>query len=328
MDDVADAITVKLQQNITLVSGVAGLFNATERVNREDFHRYYESLSHDDHSLEGIQGLGFTKLITPATWNPMEAQVRREGFPDFRIRPAGKRPLASTIFYLEPFNLRNQRAFGFDMYSEPTRREAMNRAALSGMPTLSGKVRLLQETNSGIQAGVLIYVPIYSRGNRTVPPSSADFPESLVGWAYSPIRVGDLVQAALSTVNNHDLPGSAVVVYDGNAGSSASLMFDNQSLHGTPQFSDPQYQTINIGGRSWLIGIQLSRSQIGPSGITPGLWLLGVFGVMGSSIAAMVTKFLVTNHARTHRALEVAEQARNEQALAAVVFEASPRRSW
>jgi diguanylate cyclase (GGDEF)-like protein/PAS domain S-box-containing protein len=325
MDDVADAITTKLQQDIEIVSGVAGLFSASPRVSREDFRRYYQSLNREENSLDGIQGIGFTKLLTPANWKPLEAEVRREGFSDFRIRPAGVRAIGSTILYLEPFNLRNQRAFGFDMYSESVRREAMDRAALSGMAALSGKVRLLQETSSGIQAGVLIYVPIYSRANRTVPTAPADYPETLVGWAYSPIRVGDLVGAALRTVNNHDLPGSAVLVYEGAGFRGDQLMFDNQGLHGTPLLTDPQYQRIDIGGRIWMIGIQLNRSQIGPSGITPSLWVLGVFGAMASALAAMVTQFLVTNHARTRAALATAEQARSEQALAAVVFEASPQ---
>ncbi|MFM7269566.1 MAG: CHASE domain-containing protein, partial [Cyanobium sp.] len=90
-----------------------------------------------------------------------------------------------------------QRAFGFDMTSEPVRREAMDRAALSGTPVMSGKVKLLQETTTGIQAGVLIYTPVYGATERTLPTSPADYPAKLRGWAYSPLRVGDLVQAAL-----------------------------------------------------------------------------------------------------------------------------------
>ena len=325
MDDVADSITVKLQQDIAIVSGVAGLFSATDQVSREDFHRYTQSLNQEDHTLEGIQGIGFSKLITPADWGPLESQVRREGFPHFRIRPAGPRPIASTILYLEPFNIRNQRAFGFDMYSEPTRREAMDRAALSGMPALSGKVRLLQETSTGIQAGVLIYVPIFIRSERAIPTSPAAYPQTLLGWAYSPIRVGELVKAALATVNNHDLPGSAVLVYDGTRALGDRLMFDNQGLHGTRQLSDPQFQPINVAGRNWLIGIQLTRSQVGPNGITNGLWTLAVFGTMASLLSALVSQVLVNNHARTRQALAEAELAHNEQALAAVVFEASPQ---
>jgi diguanylate cyclase (GGDEF)-like protein/PAS domain S-box-containing protein len=325
MDDVADAIAVKIQQDIALVSGVSGLFNALPAVSREDFRRFYQSLNREDTSLDGIQGIGFSALVTPADWGALEDWMQGEGFANFRIRPAGPRPLASTTLYFEPFNLRSKRAFGFDLYSESVRREAMDRAAQTGMPALSGKVRLLEETRSGIQAGVMIFMPIYRSASRLLPASPADYPTDLRGWAYAPIQVGDLVQTALRSVNNRDLPGSAVLVYDGADPSGARLMFDNQGLHGSSRLTDPQYQPITVGGRSWLIGIQLSRSLIGPSGIDATFWMVASLGVMGSALAALVSQFVVTNHGRTLTALEEAERARSEQALAAVVFEASPQ---
>ncbi|MFM7269388.1 MAG: diguanylate cyclase domain-containing protein [Cyanobium sp.] len=102
-------------------------------------------------------------------------------------------------------------------------------------------------------------------------------------------------------------------------------MFDNQKLHGTPQLSDPQFQPITAAGHRWLIGIQLSRGQIGPSGITPGLWILVLSGVLTSSAAALVTQLHVASHSRTRAALNTAEAARNDLRLASVVFEASPQ---
>ncbi|MFM7269565.1 MAG: diguanylate cyclase domain-containing protein [Cyanobium sp.] len=126
-------------------------------------------------------------------------------------------------------------------------------------------------------------------------------------------------------MNNPDLQGSAVLVYDGAQPSTRGLMFDNQKLHGTPQLSDPQFQPITAAGQRWLIGIQLSRGQIGPSGITPGLWILVLSGVLTSAAAALVTQLLVASHSRTRAALNTAEAARNDLRLAAVVFEASPQ---
>ncbi len=325
MDDVADAVQTKLQQDIETISGVAGLFNASPAVSRQAFRRFVESLSVEDHALAGIQGIGFSRFLTAQQRPAVEAEVRAEGFEGFRIRPEGQRDRLSTILYLEPFNRRNQRAFGFDMTSEPVRREAMDRAALTGTPAMSGKVKLLQETSSGIQAGVLIYMPIYRQSVRTLPASAADYPEKLRGWAYSPLRVGDLVQAALRQVNNPDLQGSAVLVYDGAQPTGAALMFDNQKLHGTPQLSDPQFQPITAAGHQWLIGIQLSRGQIGPNGVTAGLWILALSGVISSAAAALVTQLLVASHSRTRSALHAAEAAGNDLRLAAVVFDSSPQ---
>lgn len=325
LDDVADAIEVKLKEDIDTINGVAGLFNASTTVSRQEFTKYYQTLRRDDDSLAGIQGIGFSRFVPAADWQRLIASVRAEGFADFSIRPAGPRLLGSSIVFLEPFDLRNQRAFGFDMYSEATRRQAMDRAAQTGMPSMSGRVRLLQERNTGVQPGVLIYAPIYRKGTLTPPRDPSQYVESLVGWAYSPIRVGDLVSAALRTVNNPDLPGSAVLVHDGASSTGSSVIFDNLRLSGHRALTDPQYQPIEIAGRTWLIGIQLNRQQIGPHGWSMQVLIVAVLGTMGSTIAALITALLVNNHWMTRQALETAEKANQERALASTVFEASPQ---
>jgi len=325
LDDVADAIQVKLQQDIETVNGVAGLFNAAGAVSRQDFRRYVASLNREQQTLNGIQGIGFTRFLRESQRQAVEAEVRAEGFSDFRIRPEPARPFLSTILYLEPFDLRNQRAFGFDMYSEAVRREAMDRAALSGLPAMSGKVTLLQETSTGIQAGVLMYVPIYRPGVLTVPRSTADYPQKLEGWAYSPLRVGDLVQAALATVNNPDLTGASLLVYDGERAEPERLIYARPHQDGTPRLREGHLQPISTAGRSWLIGIQLSPRQIPASGFSRDLALLALAGGLTTTVATLVTQLLVAGNSRTRAALASAEQARNDLALAAVVFEASPQ---
>lgn len=47
------------------------------------------------------------------------------------------------------------------MFSESVRRKAMIRARDTGFPALSGKVTLKQETDTDIQNGFLLYVPVY-----------------------------------------------------------------------------------------------------------------------------------------------------------------------
>ncbi len=325
MGDVSEAIEMKLRKAVDTISGVAGLFNASSPVSRQAFHRYYATLDQEEGGLEGIQGIGFAADVSASERRTFTNRIRAEGFPDFTIHPAGPRPHLSAVVYLEPFNLRNQRAFGFDMASEASRRAAMDRAASSGVPAMSGKVRLEQERNPGTQAGVLIYDPIDRNAATGLPGAPGHDGGRLKGWAFAAIRVGDLVEASLRTVNNPDLRDSAVLVYDGTRPGQAPLLFDNQQLHGSDRLSDPQYESIEVAGRRWLIGIQLSRQLMAPTGLTANLLLLGVTGCLASSVAAMGTRMLVDNHLATKAALKLAEQANNERALAAVVFESSPQ---
>jgi CHASE1-domain containing sensor protein len=99
---------------------------------------------------------------------------------------------------LEPRDKRNQAAIGFNMFSEPTRRAAMEKARDKGDAVISSKVLLKQEITQNKQWGFLIYVPIY-RGPRA-PGSVEERRARLLGFVYSPFRAGDFFQTLLEAV--------------------------------------------------------------------------------------------------------------------------------
>ncbi|MBX9754625.1 MAG: CHASE domain-containing protein [Pseudomonadaceae bacterium] len=193
-DEVVAAIEKRMNNHRQILLGAAGLFEASDLVTRQDWRHYVQGLDLDA-SYPGIQGLGFSQVIRPEQLADFEADVRREGFADFTVRPPGPRDLYTSILFLEPFSGRNLAAFGFDMYSEPIRRAAMRQAAQMGKAQLSGKVTLLQETAGPVQAGLLMYVPVYRSG---LPLSNEkERLEALRGFVYSPYRVSDLMSGIL-----------------------------------------------------------------------------------------------------------------------------------
>ena len=80
--------------------------------------------------MPGIQGIGYSVHLPAARLDAHPSTIRAEGFPEYAIRPAGARAQYTSIIYLEPFDRRNQRAFGFDMFSEANRRAVMERARM------------------------------------------------------------------------------------------------------------------------------------------------------------------------------------------------------
>lgn len=120
-------IHTRMQAYEQVLRGAAALFAASVDVSRAEWHAYIQPLNLD-RSLPGIQGTGFALVIPPGERETHEREVRAAGFPDYRISSLGDRELISSIIYLEPFDQRNRRAFGYDMYSEPVRRVAMARA--------------------------------------------------------------------------------------------------------------------------------------------------------------------------------------------------------
>lgn len=325
--DVAEAIKAKLQIDQAVLSSVVGLFRSSDAVSREEFAEFYRSVASENPSLEGITGVGFSRLLTPAELPAFEQRLRGEGWPEFRVTPPGPRPRYSSIEFLEPNNWRNRRAFGFDMYSEPVRREAMERAAANNEPALSGPVTLLQETKEDPQTGVLLYLPIY----RTGPPgqTSDERWRQLVGWAYSPIRTRDLIQAALRPLTNPALPGSRIVVLDAGAGQTPTPLFDSaagsQSAAelAVPSGPNSTEREIPWGGRSWRIVLELAPHLGRANGLDASVWLTLTSGVALSSVLSLLSRQFVDNLQATRRALAESEKAAEERALSSTVFEAS-----
>ncbi len=233
-----------------VLRGGVGLFNSSQMVSREEWRKYVKTLKIDE-NYPGIQGMGFSRRILSAEKDAHIRKIRSEGFSGYNIWPEGIRTEYTSIIYLEPFDWRNQRAFGYDMFSEPVRREAMELARDTGKAAVSGMVKLVQETDKEVQIGFLMYLPIYHDGASvdTVEERKA----ALVGYVYSPFRMNDLMRGILGM----GLPQIDLEIFDGDEISENTLMFDvdlsKRFMARNNRISFTKTMKIDIGGRTWTL---------------------------------------------------------------------------
>ncbi|MBK8064153.1 MAG: CHASE domain-containing protein [Betaproteobacteria bacterium] len=258
--------------------GARALFAGSQKVTRDDW-RQYVSLLLQEPRIASVQGIGYAQLIAPGELQAHIAQVRAEGYPDYAVRPPGARDTYTAIVFLEPFKDRNLRAFGYDMYSEPVRRDAMARARDSGQAQLSGKVRLVQETDSEAQAGVLMYVPVYRQEMplQTVEQRRA----ALLGWTYSPYRMNDLMRGILG-----DWQGALGVdldlhIFDGEQASPQALLYasDAASRAAPHPHEVTEMRRLDFNGRRWRL--EFRAHSLGDSQSYASVWrtLAGGFAI-------------------------------------------------
>jgi len=239
------AVQDRMRAYEQVLRGGVGLFSASGRVSRKDWHDYVGSLRLNE-SFPGIQGMGFSKLILPSELAAHVAQIRREGFADYVVKPAGVREQYTSIIYLEPFNERNKRAFGFDMFSEATRRVAMEKARDSGQTAISGRVKLVQETTENVQFGFLMYLPVY-RG--AVPENAAQRKAALLGYVYSPFRMNDLMQGVLGK----SAPNVALHIYDGMDSADEHEMYRSEKVNNQRVALFTDTREIDLNGTAWTL---------------------------------------------------------------------------
>jgi len=300
-------IVLRIEQRLAtyeqVLRGLKGLYVASRHVDRDEFRSYADNLHLAEH-YPGIQGVGYSMILPPQEKAAHIASIRQQGFPDYVLSPVGERELYTSIVYLEPFSGRNLRAFGYDMYSETVRRAAMEKARDTDQPVMSGKVTLVQEAGQKVQAGFLIYLPIYRQGSPHA--TLAERRANIIGWVYAPFRMNDLMQGILGEqVSSIDYE-----IFDSEYATPATLMFDNDghlSLHKDESAYHSTHR-IEITGQTWTVKLRsLPAFEANlDSGRINAIWLTGI---LLSVLLALLVWLLA--YGRT-RALRLAQDMTSE----------------
>lgn len=291
-DDISEQLT---RYSEVLLGGVA-VFKASDDVSREEWTQYARVFQSQS-MLPGLGALGFSKVVNADQLDMVEEQVHAEGYPDFKIFPRDpSREVYTTIYYIEPFDPANSKAFGYDMFSDPTRREAMVRARDTGQPSITAKVTLLQDQGRAThQAGFLLYIPVYANG------STVDTVEqrrsALVGYVYAPVRAGDLLNG-ISHIK--DKPSIAVAVFDGESTDKNNLIYASKNID---QFATTDSKihkkqvVLQINGHAWTSVYYANESLAEiPSTQQPAIVL--AIGVILSMLLAVLLFGIMNNRAK------------------------------
>lgn len=262
------AIEKRMIDYIQILKGTQGLISMSDTVTRTEFGNYVENL-HVEKNYPGVQGIGYTLFIQKDSKSEFEQTINASGFPEFKVWPSGPRALYSSILYLEPFDQVNRKAFGYDMYAEPVRKEAMERARDTGEAALSGAVVLVQEGAAFKQRGFNLYLPIFKKGTKS--NTLEERRNNIKGYVYSPFRVNDLMHGILHS----DFEDLNISVYDGTVASSENLLYRKSMKEDSARKLDKAVE-MQLAGRNWNL-IFTAASGFGQNKSFPYFLLGGGF---------------------------------------------------
>lgn len=242
---------LKIERRLSNYQNVLGSLQAlcasTGRVKRTEFDAYVAAL-HTDRNYPGIQSLAFTSIVPAEQLQRHLAEIRKQGFPDYSIKPEGQRKLYAPVIHIAPFQGRNLRVFGLDNYATPERRAALEHARDSGQASLSGKLTLVQDDNSS-QAGILMFMPVYR--DDMEPDTPASRRTEMLGWVSAAFRMNSLISDLLYT-HTRDFD---IEIYDGATTNADALLYDSDNVHNAEDSSAAFRSTRNfrIANKSWTL---------------------------------------------------------------------------
>ncbi len=238
-EHLGNAIMRSIGTHIEVLHATEGLFAASERVEREEFRAFTESLIARH---PGLQLLEWVPRVPQGARAAFEAAVRNEGHAGFEItewHPPGRRRASPRdeyfpVYYLVPHR-GNEAALGFDTASEPVRREALMRARDGGQPVASGRVALVQD--QGHRRSIVLFHPVYRKASSRA--SLAERRAHLEGFVVAVLRIRDLVASVLSERDGH---GIALKIEDDAAPPSERALYVSD-----PDVRDPASPAIAPG---------------------------------------------------------------------------------
>ncbi|MBI3270949.1 MAG: CHASE domain-containing protein [Planctomycetes bacterium] len=304
------ALDARMEAHLALLRAGSGLFAAEEAVSREQFRAFVSRIDLR-RRYAGIQGIGFSVRVPGDRKDAFLVEQRRQAGPDFRIWPEDHRSECHAIVFLEPLDRRNRAAIGYDMSTEPVRREAMERARRTGVPAASGRVTLVQEIDVEKQAGFLIYMPIFKEAQPTSGPRSGGGtgPE-LAGFLYSPLRADDLFEGVFGSGLGTEV---FLDVYAGSAATPDSLL--HRSVRPAESAVAPRFRATEpyeLAGFPWTLVLESGPEFERQSGQEQVLVFL-LAGLAASVGLLLVTRKQVRARADAERA--AAELQRSDEAL-------------
>jgi diguanylate cyclase (GGDEF)-like protein len=307
-NEIVSNIESRIESYKIVLLGAKGLFLSSQNVERDEFREYVRQLNLAQ-SYPGIQGVGFSLLVKPEDLAAHTQKIRDEGFPYFAVTPIGIRDTYTSIVYLEPFDWRNQRAFGYDMFSEPMRRKAMQQARDTNSIITSGKVTLVQETERNKQPGFLMYLPVYHHDK--LHTTLAERRENILGWVYAPFRMHDLMLGIMGPHFGEIGNSIAFDIYDGNTPAPENLMYDfeaqivTRSSNHEPVFST--LKRVDIGGHIWTIAIR-SLPSLESNLAYKNAEYIAVSGVIVSLLTAFIVWLLLNGRERAFATAKIMTQ--------------------
>jgi len=263
------------------LTAAAALFANDEEVDPVVFRQFVNEVRLDS-DYRGAVGIGWAEALTAEAiddfvlrQSPRIERVWPEPFP--------QAAMVAPISYLLPAVANNRASLGFDLYSDPVRRMAMDQAKQAVRPTATGRANLVRADGNDVP-GFVILMPVYER---------VDDGRPLKGFVFSPFNAAEFLRGAIESA-----PESRMGV----------RLYDEQVLPENILAVSPAHDAsgvtltrpVTIANHRLVLVVESSL----PSGLAPISVLTLLFGLAISTLLMVLARML------TQQAIE--DQARIE----------------
>ena len=292
-EDLAQHLNQSFFSHQESLSALRRLIEVTPDMSFRQFE-YFTRITLKDNS--DIFALSFNPYVSPAQRPAFErSMAARSGVSGFAIRErdsqkqlvrAAERPEYVAVGFIAPLE-GNVQAIGYDINSEPIRRDAIQRAKASGVPAVTAPIRLVQENQPRV--GVLLLHPAY---RQVTASSAANAAPELLGFAVAVIKVDEMVQIATQSLAAE---GLVFTIEDAAAPADQRLIFRSAAA-ATSGDSHYAWRTqLHMADRHWDLSVAPTVGYLQQQ--RP--WVAWAIVVVGLLLAALLQLLMLVTTGRT-----------------------------
>ncbi|WP_164852750.1 CHASE domain-containing protein [Novosphingobium umbonatum] len=269
---VASALERRVATHMAYLRAAALLMEKRQQVTLADFTKLGEEFNNDQ-EYRGSESISWSPVLRYQDVPAFEAARHAEGMTGYRIypKPRPEEPLIAPITYLGSPTPRRRLALGFNYFSEPVRRAAMERAWKEKRPTATTRIRLMMDRDQAIWPGFLIYMPVFD-------PAT----QALRGFLSAPFNARTFLESALELEPVH---GYAISLYDGPEQSDHLLARAGPS----GEVVSTSRTKIEVASRPMLLVVAAPQvtglSRVGAIALTMGTLVSGLLGAVAWMVA-------------------------------------------
>lgn len=245
----------RLRHHAKFLTSLRAFVSSVPQLKHADWQRFTQQLDMRTH-LPGLHAYGYLPAVGAGELEQFAAKARKElNFPGYQVFPASGLQARFPVLYVSPMAGANLKGVGYDLASDPVRREAMEYARDANQATMTRRLQLIPDNDTAPRPGVILFLPLYAEH---LPSNTvAERQQALRGYVFAAYRISDLMQT-LNYVRN---PMLALQIYDDlgfesqKGGQQLVLLHDTQPER-TPSEAHStlrEERELSFGGRTWLL---------------------------------------------------------------------------
>lgn len=298
IDEKFERLTARLEQDLKRrmalplfgLKGAVGVHQASDHLAAEEFKTYVASIDMPN-QFKGVRAFGYIVPVDRAHLKAFELKQQRMVGTGFHVKTSGHSPQMYVVQMIEPLQT-NKPALGFDLGSEAVRLQAIRRAIQTGLPTLSGKITLLQDEKH--PEGLLYMVPVLSRTQTTTSKT-----KEVKGFYYAPLVLKEIM-ADLPKEGDGQIDIEIRDVTPGDAQVTSIYKWHGGSDQVRKAHFLAYGHEVEIAGRKWMVDMRPNRLFFEGLNQNVPIWL-AMGGSFISLIMALATWILISGRDRAEQ---------------------------